>query len=279
MNLEELSVAVRERSLAELFDLALLLARRHAMPLALLAVIGIAPWAALDWLLLARTDPENPAALAWLVVLLVAQTPIATAPITAYLGEAMFSRGPTLRGALAATRRRLVPLLAFAAYRGAFIAVPVLLFSALAGGTPGLLLLFLIMFYPLHASEVVLLERQPLRASLKRANQLMASWRSEAVGQLVLGGLVIVIGTLVAVLAAVVLINLLFWDAIPNEDWWRWFHPGSTPLALLMPWPFIAWLAVVRFLSYIDLRTRREGWEIELDLRRAGRRIEPAVEA
>jgi len=191
----------------------------------------------------------------------------------------MFSRKPTLRGALATTRRRLGALLAFAVYRGAFVSVPVLLFSGLAGGTPGLLLLFLLMFYPLHAGEVVLLERQPLRASLRRANQLMASWRSEAVGQLILGGLMIVVGSLAAVLAAVVLINLLFWDAITSEEWWRWFHPGSTPLALLLPWPFIAWLAVVRFLSYIDLRTRREGWEIDLDLRWAGRRLEPAVEA
>jgi len=279
MNLEDLSVAVRERSLAEQLDLALLLARRHAARLVLLAVLGAAPWIALDWLLFAGSNPEQPAALAWLVVLLVAQAPVATAPITAYLGEAMFSRQPTLRGALATTRQRIAPLLAFALYRAAFVAVPVGLLSAVAGGTPGLLLLFLLMFYPLHAGEVVLLERQPLRASFTRARQLMASWRAEAVGQLALGGLVIVVGSLAAVIAGVVLINLLFWDAISGEDWWRWFHPGSTPLALLMPWPFIAWLAVVRFLSYIDLRTRREGWEIELDLRRAGRRLEPLVEA
>ena len=279
MNLEELSVAVRERSLAEQLDLALLLARRHAARLALLGLLGAAPWIALDWLLLAGSDPEQPAALAWLVVLLVMQTPLATAPITAYLGEAMFSRQPTVRGALAAARRRFAPLLAFALYRGALVAVPVLLLAGVAGGTPGLLLLFLLMFYPLHASEVVLLERQPLRASFTRARQLMASWRGEAVGLLALGGVVIAIGTLTTVLAGVVLINLLFWDAIPGEEWWRWFHPGGTPLALLMPWPFIAWLAVVRFVSYIDLRTRREGWEIELDLRRAGRRLEPLVEA
>lgn len=279
MNLEDLSVAVRERPLSELFDLALLLARRHAARLALLAMVGIAPWAALDWLLLAGTDPEQPAALAWLVVLLVAQAPIATAPITAYLGEAMFSRQPTVRGALTATRRRLGPLLAFAVVRGALVGVPVLLFSAVGGGTPGLLLLFLLMFHPLHAVEVVLLERQPLRASLRRANQLMASWRAESVGQLALGAVVIVLGTVSAVLAVVTVVNLLFWEAVPAEDLLRWFHPGASPLALLVPWPFIAWLAVMRFLSYIDLRTRREGWEIELDLRRAGRRIEPAVEA
>jgi len=275
MNLEELSVTVRERSLAELFDLAILLARRHLARLALLAVLGAAPWIALDWLLLTRTDETSPSAIAWLVVLLVAQAPLATAPITAYLGEAMFSRQPTVRGALALTRRRFGPLFAFAVCRGAFIAIPVALLSGLAGGTPGLLLLVLLVFYPLHAGEVVLLERQPLRASLRRANQLMTSWRSEAVGHLAFGGLVIVIGSLVTVLATVVLINLLFWDAIPaDEEAWRWLHPATTPLALLMPWPFITWLAVVRFLSYIDLRTRREGWEIELDLRRAGRRID-----
>jgi hypothetical protein len=279
MNLDDLSVAVRERSVAEVFDLSLLLARRHAPRLALLALIGCAPCAALDWALLAWSDPDRPAALAWLAVLLIAQAPLATAPLTAYLGEAMFSGDPSLRRALASVRARFTRLLAVAAYRGSFAAAPVALFSAVAGGAPGLLLLVLLVFYPLHLVEVVLLERQPLRASLRRANQLMVGWRSEALGQLLVGGVLLAAGTVAAVSAGVSLVNLLFWGAIDDEAWWRWFHPAVGPLGLLAPWPFIAWLSVVRFLSYIDLRTRQEGWEIELDLRRAGRRIEPLIDA
>lgn len=278
MNLEELSVAVRERTLPELFDLAVQMCRRHALNLALLAIAGAAPCAALDWLLLSGAPDDTWLPLVWLVVLLVAQAPLATAPITAYLGEAMFNHRPTVRGALAAAGRRWWPLLVLALMRGLAPALAVLLFSEVGDGAPGLVLLVLLMFYPAHAVEVVLLERQPLRSSLYRANQLMSSWRSEAVSHLMVATVVVVAGCLVSAHAGAQLINLLFWKWIEGGDWQLWFHPGLSLLAGLLPWPFIAYLAVVRFLAYIDLRTRREGWEIELDLRRAGRRLEPVGE-
>ena len=134
--------------------------------------------------------------------------------------------------------------------------------------------------HAVHAVEVVLLERQPLRASLRRANLLMSSWRSEALIQLLVAALVVVAGSLVVALAGAQVIRLLFWSWLESggEAWQFWFHPGMSPLAILLPWPFVAYLATVRFLAYIDLRTRREGWELELELRRAGRRLEPVGE-
>jgi hypothetical protein len=278
MNFEELSITVRERSLPELFDLALQLCRRHALNLTLLAIAGAAPWIALDWLVLTGTPDDSWLPLSWLVVLLVTQAPMATAPITAYLGEAMFSRRPTVRGALTSAARRWWQLLLLGLARGAGPALAVLLFSGVGDGLPGLLLLFLLMFHPAHAVEVVLLERQSLRASMRRANQLMASWRSEAVSHLAVGAVVVTMGCLIAAHAGAEVINLLFWKWLEGGDWRLWFHPGLNLLPALLPWPFIAYLAVVRFLAYIDLRTRREGWEIELDLRRAGRRLEPVGE-
>lgn len=278
MNLEELSVAIRERSLPELFDLAVQFCRRHALNLTLLAIAGAAPCIVIDWLLLAAASDDDWRALAWLVVLLVAQAPLATAPITAYLGEAMFSHKPTVRGALAAVGRRWWSLLAAALIRGAGPALGVLAFSTVADGWPGLVMLVILMFHPAHLVEVLLLERQPLRPSLRRANQLMSSWRSDAVSHLAVSVVVVVGGCLMAAHAGAQLVNLLFWDWLDLEEWRRWFHPAESMLPLLLPWPFIAYLAVVRFLAYIDLRTRREGWEIELDLRRAGRRLEPVGE-
>lgn len=278
MNLDDLSVAVRERTLPEIYDLALVLARRHAGRLLLLALAGAAPFVALDALLLAGAEGGDGTALTWLAVLLATQAPIATAPLAAYLGEAMFSRAPTVRGALATARGRLGALLVLALHRGAFLALPVALAAAVGHAWIGLVFAFLLMFYPLHAVEVVLLERQPLGPSLRRAHQLMGSWRSDAIGHLAVGALVVVLGVVVAAVSGALLIDLLFTGAVDLDAWPRWFDPARSWLPLLLPWPFIAWLAVARFLAYIDLRTRREGWEIEIELRRAGRRLAPAGE-
>lgn len=274
MNLDHLTLAVRERTLGELCDLALLLVRRHVRDLTILAVIGAAPWVVLNMLIMQALPDQEWLALAWLVVLLLFQAPLATAPITAYLGEAMFAHQVPRRHALATCRAVAGPLVLMATLRALLIAVPVLLFTAVGDGLPGLLLLFLLMFFPMHWGEVMLLERQPLRSAWKRANQLMAAWRSEAVTHLMVGGLLIIGGVVMLTLAVSEIANLLVWNLIEYDEWWSWFRPQESLLPLVLPWPFIAYLAVVRFLAYIDLRTRREGWEVELDLRRAGRRVD-----
>jgi len=43
-------------------------------------------------------------------------------------------------------------------------------------------------------------------------------------------------------------------------------------------WPLALWfvagfMTIVRFLQYLDLRIRQEGWEVELRMRAAGARI------
>jgi hypothetical protein len=86
-------------------------------------------------------------------------------------------------------------------------------------------------------------------------------------------------GVIIGVVGAAEIANLLFWEALDSEEWSSWLHPRETFLTVILPWPIIIYLTVVRFLAYIDLRTRREGWEIELDLRRAARRLDPMAGA
>jgi len=38
-------------------------------------------------------------------------------------------------------------------------------------------------------------------------------------------------------------------------------------------WTTAGYLAVVRFLAYLDLRIRQEGWEVELRMRAEGTRL------
>ncbi len=54
------------------------------------------------------------------------------------------------------------------------------------------------------------------------------------------------------------------------------FYTIYLPLAL---WSVIGYLTVVRFLSYLDLRIRREGWEVELVMRAEAARIAQEVTA
>ena len=41
----------------------------------------------------------------------------------------------------------------------------------------------------------------------------------------------------------------------------------------LATWLVLGYLAVVRFLSYLDLRIRGEGWEVELQMRAEASRL------
>ena len=54
------------------------------------------------------------------------------------------------------------------------------------------------------------------------------------------------------------------WDT--DEVWTSIFVPASM-------WIVVWFFTVVRYLSYLDLRIRREGWEVELQVRAAAQRL------
>ena len=57
-------------------------------------------------------------------------------------------------------------------------------------------------------------------------------------------------------------------------DWgWMMLHVGI-PACM---WVVSGYFSVVRFLSYLDLRIRREGWEVELVVRAAAAQIPGTV--
>ncbi len=47
-------------------------------------------------------------------------------------------------------------------------------------------------------------------------------------------------------------------------------------LATIAVWVTVGFTAVARFLAYLDLRIRREGWEVELAMRAEGIRMREA---
>ena len=60
------------------------------------------------------------------------------------------------------------------------------------------------------------------------------------------------------------------------NDW----QPGPAMIRFMYPatlWIVAGYLSVVRFLSYLDLRIRHEGWEVELRLRAEASRQLPKL--
>ena len=122
-------------------------------------------------------------------------------------------------------------------------------------------------------NEIVLLERNPLISKDQRritvtrrssmlhgaaGGELFARWFASAW-----------IGTL---LAAGGYGTLLFISGVLTNDW------RQGPVMLLGAYPVAIWssalyLTVFRFLSYLDLRIRQEGWEVELRVRAEAARL------
>jgi hypothetical protein len=259
MNIDRTTIVVRERKIPELYDLALLVLRRHFWALCLLALIGCGPFLLLNWWLLHGHDGDDWWTWYPCLLLVAVEGPLATAPIAAYLGTALFDDNPRVGAALRQALGRWWSLLLFGLYRGLLALFPMLL-----------------VLYPAHATEVSVLERQPVGATWKRAGALRAVWSSEWVTHLLIAGPLLALGVLCVIDATQTIVSLLMHaDLLGEDDHLNMYIPGMNVAPHLATWLVITYLAIVRFLSYIDLRTRREGWEIDLALRRAARRLEP----
>ena len=67
-------------------------------------------------------------------------------------------------------------------------------------------------------------------------------------------------------MATAIFFTLVFLSGVFLNDW----TPGPLMLTICMPmamWLTAFFFTVVRFLNYLDLRIRHEGWEVELRIR------------
>lgn len=256
MQLDRASIAIRERGYLDILDLALQVVRRHAGPLLAALAAGIAPLAVLNhWLLAGYLETEFDVpfpAWYWLLMLVLVfwEIPLATAPATLYLGDGMFNRK--------IDRRRLA--------------------RDLLGSLPQLLF-YQVLLRPVFAwtrpflNEVILLDRNPMRA--KNGSTLSTAERSKSIHR---GGDADPAGRwLGAVTFGTVLFLALWLSAYVVRTMllgkWDWDLAMVTVYYPLALWTAAGYLAVVRFLSYLDLRIRREGWEVELMMRAEGARL------
>ncbi len=261
VQLDQNRIAIRERAFVDVMDLALRVVRVYLGPLAVIFACTVIPAMALNAWLLADLIGFGEldfglgfVPYAWLMLLLVLlEAPLVTAPITLYLGQALFTERPR-SGRVVRDLLGSFPQMAWyqLCIRAVFLPFPLTWFLPYA-------------VWP-YLSEVILLERNPWRG---RPGRLSTRARTMAlhggyVGDLFVRWIASVgVGLLLFLSAGFSLWSLS--SLLLNAGIWESsIFTFCFPLAM---WLVIGYLAVVRFLGYLDLRIRREGWEIELLLR------------
>ncbi len=260
MNLAATHIAIRERSFSEILDLALRVGVRHVGPLLLLWAVGVLPFAVFNFALLydslsARSfDSEPEGYVLVYLMLMVIEAPFATALMTLYLGQATFAQRISRRR-LAADFFRSLPqlLLLQGLLRGLLTPMVVTLLGPYVA-------------WP-YLSELILLERNPLFAgkggrisTMRRSRNLHRGAGGELFARWLTASTVGLLMTVSLATGAAVLISQLTGVTLSGRMSMLYLWPAAV-------WAVVGYLAVVRFLAYLDLRIRREGWEVELAMR------------
>jgi len=295
VQLDRTRIAIRERGLLEILDLSLQVVRAYARPLCLACMAGALPFALLnEWLIGWMTDHPNVwlarGRYFWVMTLLVfIEAPLAVVPITLYLGDAMFLQ-QTSAWRIATGCWKLLPRLLLC--QGVLRGVLPALFLVWTVGKYGEfsaseVFLSMLAFYVVviravrpYLNEIVLLERNPLGAGRGGTKTLTIARRSAALHNPNAGDL---LGRWVGSFALAVLLTMAFvytcwfmWGTFLNDwDWGPVMVHVCVPLSM---WLVAGYFGVVRFLSYLDLRIRREGWEVELRVRAEAARLAGQME-
>jgi hypothetical protein len=263
MQLDQVRIRIRPRTHLEALDLALWILRRHWMGLTIAAAVGVAPWLALNLYLFAP-DPHPMSSASdvapWeagygYVLLLLFEIPWATGLVTLFLGKAMFQQSVSARRIARDWLGSLGQMILFQGIARAacivfVVTIPILGFSMK------------------YLNEIILLERSSGGRTSKRVQAFHKGLFSRTVGE-----------TLADLLLALSMILLLALAIGYLSDLWlgsdasllNSFLDGGAWLttwqAQLAAWAVIVYFSIARFVSYLDCRIRREGWDVELLMR------------
>lgn len=264
MNLLEARVALRPRSMSDLLDLA--------------GPFCIASWRALLPLVLATTAIGSALAallrlgLAWSWSAVWAASAIylvlSTGVFTQVLGELLFHEPGQVRLRTIGARflHRFVRYLLARSLQWlvlgacAVVVLPLPIFAARL----------------LFVSEAVLLESAAPAAALARSSRLVLFRTFSCLGLLLALALAPFLFGVAADVVGDAVVNLVFEMGRPFGSLWSDGGSGFAVVGALLSAPFVA---CASFLGYIDLRTRKEGWDIQLrfmalmDAEAEGRRI------
>ena len=288
MRLDRTRIAIRERPLLDILDLSLRVLAVYPGPVLLGTVIAALPLSLLNeyligWMAGEGDDPSALTRYIWTMTLLVFfEAPLASSAVTLYLGQALFMDKPRPREIWRGVRRSL-PSLAWCqvTVRGIGAAWLLLYMARYTNDfsnqeawlLPLAMYVLLLRALRPFINEIVLLEQNPLRS--RGDYELTVRRRSRTLHNPSAGDLFArwLMSAFVAVAMAVSLVfgiwyavGMLFFE----WEWgWMMLHAGI-PVCM---WIVAGYFSIVRFLSYLDLRIRREGWEVELLVRAAAAQL------
>ncbi len=283
MQLDRTRIAVRERGGVEILDMALHIVRTFFRPWWQATLLGALPFMIINGALLygLEESPEVtfPYRYAWLMIALVfIEAPLATSVLTMFLGATVFEEQTNVRQAMRDTLKRLPQLLwCQGIIRGVLPAIALAAtarWSVEVNGFTEIFLMIVLMLYSMalrsfrpFINEIILLERNPLRS--RQTNIITAGKRSKYLHDPSGGDLVLrwMGAALVAILLTLAFMQTLGGLMGILLGQWKWGAPMLYIGFPLVMWLVAGYMAVVRYLNYLDLRIRHEGWEVELRLR------------
>lgn len=248
MNLLQARVVLRPRSASDILDLAAPFCLQGGRYLGVLVAIVLLPLFAASWA--ARAAGWTPFAI-WLLTFLLGD--LFEGIFTAAAGELLFQEPRALRA-----RRTL---LTFLRRLPAYLVVYVVSRVLVLGSAVTVLLLPGAAARFLFVREAVLLEDAGPRAALARAGRLAQKHSAAALGLATAALAVAAAATIATELLAHAIVGFTLQMGAPVGEL---FRDGVSGYALVGFYLSMPLTASARFLKYIDIRTRREGWDIQL---------------
>lgn len=235
---------LRDRSLVDVLDLALRFMRHHAKKYAVLSAAVIVPWFVVSCIIGIGVDWG----LAWVVAVVAGA--FAQAPFTLLASRLVFEDTVPLSSVMTDGLRAIPKV-------GAVRLVQLMLVMA---GMLGVVVASLwVGSVVMYAPEAALLERMAPTAAISRANRLVGGSSGDGILAFVLLLMLEVGFVLVGEYAGRAVLEDLLQVNPPASMW----DAGGSWLAMAGFWIFVPYRATARFLAYINLRTRAEGWDVQ----------------
>jgi len=255
MRTDAVHVAIRPRGILECLDLAVMFCGRRPLAVGLATALGALPFILLNRAIFAGARDDDATAAALVLALEAAW---AAVPLTLYLGQSVFSDRFSIGSALRAGLGSLPSLLLFQG----------LLRTVCLGVCLLAPVVFVGMYY---LDQIILLERPPLSRVWRRRSAMNRGQLGRVARLACVDGLLLACGTVLGTRVLGAASRLwsgrgLGWEAIIGGD------DGLVAAAFtwhgqIAFWAACGFVTVFRFITYLDARIRREGWDVELRLR------------
>lgn len=307
MQLDKTAIVISHRRLFDIVDLSLIVLRNYFKQILLCSVVGIAPFALLNFILtlplwdyefLAMRSSEFTDPLAYRIrfyfiqsAIVFLQMPLALSVLTFFIGQAVFVEQQSLKQVFKSCWERWLQLLTvLGIFRLGIMSYVPLLFMFLnpqmnVGLELGLYLfiicgsLYLVRTVRPFAPEIVVLERTNLfqksnskqnPSFFQRNKWLHSAQLSDNLGAHILLSLIAVWGVGCLCVSLVLLVGVIS----KAWTWSDWIDLIGLPIAC---WMIAIWITVIRFLLYMNTRIQTEGWEVELKFKAENARLEEAL--